>query len=143
YACLSGSGFYNRAEGFRYVYALANAGGTDSATLYDSAGNDTLMGKPEYTFMYGANFHNCAEGFQFVRAHATAGGTDRAYLNDSAGDDRLNAADDLAQLIYGDGRSVSVYDFTWVQAVSSRGGTDTKQVETIDFVLQTPGSWID
>ena len=37
---LYGDGFFNQAEGFRYVYAYATAGGTDKAYLYDSAGND-------------------------------------------------------------------------------------------------------
>jgi subtilisin-like proprotein convertase family protein len=189
YAKLYGDGFYNGAEAFRYVCAYATAGGTDVARLYDSAGDDTLVATPDYAKLYGDAFYNGAKTFDYVHAYATlggddramlydspgddvfawtpdyakaygdafyyravsfrqvdayagAGGQDRAYLCDSAGDDRLEASAGTAALI-ASGMSAWANDFAWVTAISSEGGADTKHVESIDFLLETQGSWTD
>jgi hypothetical protein len=35
------------------------------------------------------------------------------------------------------------YDFTWVRATCSAGGTDTKHEEAHEYLLETVGPWID
>jgi len=39
----------NQAAGFQAVYAIAGAGGNDTAYLYDSAGNDQFVGTSTYS----------------------------------------------------------------------------------------------
>jgi len=143
YSVLFGASFYNYVAGFDSVYAYATAGGTDRASLFDSAGDDTFVGKSTYSTLFGTNFLNYAAGFDTVYAYANAGGNDSANLYDSAGNDRLIARNNLAQILYGDGSSISLYDFNWVAARATAGGSDTKDVDPIDYVLQTQGVWTD
>ena len=56
-------------------------------------------------------------------------------------DDYLEATGSRATLSYA-ASSVSVSEFTWVGATSS-SGSDTKVVETIDFILELLGAWMD
>ncbi len=111
--------------------------------MYDSAGNDRLYASSTLTALYGDSFYNLAKGFRRVHAYATAGGNDVARMYDSAGNDQLVASGNSAEFLYADGKSVSVEDFTWVEASASNGGTDTKDVEPVDYVLQTSGDWLD
>jgi len=83
-----------------------------------------------------------ARGFDRVNAYATAGGYDQAYLYDSALDDFLEATGSSATLNYASS-SVSISDFSWVQAKSSAGGADSKSVDLIDYVLHLLGAWED
>jgi hypothetical protein len=142
YAVLFGAGFSNRADGFRYVSANSDAGGMDVANLHGSAGDETITGTYEYTRLQGGATHIMARAFEqtFLR---TGGGQDKATLYDSPGDDRLAAAADWATLSYLD-RFVRLSELTSlarVTAISSRGGSDTKHVDAIDYVLETIGPW--
>ena len=51
-------------------------------------------------------------------------------------------AGDWARLS-GSGWSVWVSQFDFVRADSSNGGTDTKDVEAVDFLMVTDGAWSD
>ena len=137
---LYGDAFYNRAVSFRYVHAYATAGGADVARLYDSPGDDTFISRATSAKLFGDGFYNRAVSFPRVYAYATGGGVDRAKLYDSAGDDCLEASGNRARLS-GDDLLACVYDFSWVRAISSQGGDDTKHVESVDYLLQTRGSW--
>ncbi|NQT16580.1 MAG: hypothetical protein HQ582_27725, partial [Planctomycetes bacterium] len=95
-----------------------------------------------YAKLFGDGFYNRAVSFPRVYAYATGGGADRAKLYDSAGDDHLEASGNRARLS-GDDLLACVYDFSWVRAISSQGGDDTKHVESVDYVLQTQGFWAD
>jgi subtilisin-like proprotein convertase family protein len=141
-ARLYGDGFYNRARSFRYVHAYATAGAGDVARLYDSAGDDVFVARPEESKLYGSGFYNRTVGFRYVHAYAGAGGYDRANLYDSAGDDHLDASGDTAAL-FSDDLSLWAHGFDWISAISSWGGSDTKHVESIDYVLQLQGPWVD
>ena len=125
---------------FRYVHAYATAGGADVARLYDSPGDDTFISRATSAKLFGDGFYNRAVSFPRVYAYATGGGVDRAKLYDSAGDDCLEASGNRARLS-GDDLLACVYDFSWVRAISSQGGDDTKHVESVDYLLQTRGSW--
>ena len=70
------------------------------------------------------------------------GGNDRAYLYDSALDDYLEATGSSARLHYA-ASSVSASDFEGVWAISEAGGNDTKSVQTIDYILELLGLWLD
>jgi len=142
YGILYGDGFFNRAVSFGHVHAFATAGGSDVAKLCDSAGDDVFIGTPDYGILYGDGFSNRAVWFRYVYACASAGGYDRADLYDSAGDDHLEASANMAGLS-GDDFFRWAYDFAWMRAISSQGGSDTKHVESVDYLLQTEGPWMD
>ena len=84
----------------------------------------------------------CTVGAESVNAYATEGGYDEAHLHDSSGDDQLEAAGSWATLS-GGGVSILAEAFEWLKAISSEGGTDTKDVSTLDYVLETEGPWLD
>jgi len=147
-AAMQGSGYFNGYVGFDTVRAHATGGGNDRANLFDSAGDDYLVSSPSYSQLSGAGYLLRAEQFDVVGVFCKAGGDDTADIYDSAGDDVLTAYGRLAALQgsgyfngYVDYR-VLVVDYSWVEAVSSRGGHDTKHVEAIDYVLQTTGPWV-
>ena len=77
----------NVAAGFKTVTGSATAGGSDTAYLYDTAGNDVFVSTAAYSYLQGGGLTNVAAGFRTVLASATAGGTDVAYLYDTAGND--------------------------------------------------------
>src|SRR5262249_17940198 len=75
------------------VQVAGGGGAGDRAYMYDSSGNDTFTGRPEYSFLSGAGFNNYVSGFGHVYAYATSGDAggvgDRVNLYDSAGNDTL------------------------------------------------------
>ncbi|HLA86189.1 MAG TPA: proprotein convertase P-domain-containing protein, partial [Thermoguttaceae bacterium] len=142
-AYMEGTNYLNYAAGFRQTYAYATAGGNDVAKLYGSSGKDTFIGTPTTASLSGANYLNQAAGFRQTYAYAGAGGADVAKLQDSAGNDCLTANKRWAQLAYGDGKTMFIRDFAWVEARATAGGKNTKDIDPVDYVLQTQGSWIN
>ncbi len=69
------------------------------------------------------------------------GGYDTAVLHDSALDDALRAEFNSASLA-NDQLTCDVRDFSFVEARSEAGGTNSKSIaKTVDFVLRTLGPW--
>ncbi len=107
YSTLAGTGYYNYAGSFDKVYGYATAGDAggvgDRANLYDSAGNDTFIGRPTYGILSGVNFYNYAGSFDKVSAYATAGDAggvgDQAYLYDSAGNDTFTGRSTFSSMV--------------------------------------------
>ena len=83
-----------------------------------------------------------AKLFENVYGRAIKGGNDQAFLYDSGNDDHLVASGRSARLLY-DQTWVEALSFAWTQARTSSGGYDTKHEDSIDFVLQTAGPWMD
>ncbi len=99
YAYLSGTGFFNYAEGFGTVLTYStNTSSFDRAYLYDSAGDDVFTGTTAHGVMRGTNFVNLVAGFDEVIADSRSGGTDIARLYDSAGNDVFVATPTAASL---------------------------------------------
>ena len=144
YSLLKGSGFYNLVQGFGRVSAYATAGDAggagDQASLYDSAGNDTFVGRPEYGLMKGTGYYNYAQWFDKVYAYATAGGTDLANLYDGIGNDTLYARANEGWL---QGSNYYNYfkGFGTVNAYANAGGNDTLNVRSVTFTFNRYGTW--
>jgi subtilisin family serine protease len=100
---------------------VVNGGGSDTARLFDSAGDDVLVSRPESSTLSGRGFSNTVAGFQRVYAYATAGGNDVARLYDSAGDDRLVARPQYS-VLSGNGFYNYAWGFDRVQAYATAGG---------------------
>ena len=77
--------------GYKHVYAYSDNGGTDSATLVGSSGNDKYYGLEEYLSLEGLGFKNVVYGFASVTDDITTnpGGFDQAYFYDSSGSDQF------------------------------------------------------
>ncbi len=141
-AVFSGETFFARAKYFDQVNAHATRGGYDVAKLFDSAGDDTFTGTASESVLSGSRFSNRVESFEGVYAYAINGGEDSAQLFDSVGNDYFEAVDRCARMDYGDS-FVSALDFSWVNAVAALGGHDTRDIHSIDFILETPGAlWL-
>jgi hypothetical protein len=119
------------------VHAYAKYGGTDTARMYDTPGDDTMIAKPDWTKLYSNDpadpYFVRAKHFEHVHGHSTAGGTDTAYLYDSPGNDRFVSDGALSQML-GDEYSLGAEGFEQVHAYHLAGGDDTAEVH--DAVLE-------
>ena len=145
YGKLTGAAFYIVAYSFDSVVAYANNGGTDTAKLVGSTGDDTYTSNTVYSTMVGSGYNVRAQYFDQVLGQAVAGGNDKAYLADAPGDYTLLASGNSAKIsANAPGTWITeAMDFAWVQATaSSGGGTHTKIVNPISYVLQLLGPWV-
>ncbi len=119
------------------------AGGSDTAKLYDSAGNDTFTASPgEGQIDYASGTTISVENFEAIHSYATAGGTDTAYLSDSTGNDTLyGSATETA--LYGSGYYNRAKSFESVTSYATAGGTDTGNLYdgTTDDNFTTQDGW--
>jgi hypothetical protein len=139
-----GGGFANSATGFATNVAYSTNGGSDTASFYDSPGNDTFVAYGDYngagkTFAelsgtYGGGYADSANGFATNVAYAVNGGSDTASFYDSPGNDTFSAyADYLASGkeyasmtgAYGGGFANSASGFSTMDGYSTNGGSDT------------------
>src|SRR5262249_41662837 len=113
----------SQAVSFPNVQSVTVAGGPgDRAFLYDSPGNDTLVGAPTYVSLSGPGYSSTVTGFAQVTTTATTG-ADQALLLDGSGDDvfRSTAA---SSYLEGSGFLNTVTGFAQVSAAAGAGGTD-------------------
>ncbi|NQT39201.1 MAG: proprotein convertase P-domain-containing protein, partial [Planctomycetes bacterium] len=88
---LPGEAFSAQADNFRYVHGYSRAGGTDTAELYGTVGNDTVVTRQTDAKIMGAEHFGRAWYFDAVTVQG-GGGNDLAVLFDSAGQDILRAS---------------------------------------------------
>ncbi len=88
---LPGESFAVQANDFRYVHGFSTAGGTDTAKLYGTAGEDTVVTRPTDAKLAGAEHFGRAWYFDAATMYGGGGG-DRAVLYDSASQDVLRAS---------------------------------------------------
>jgi hypothetical protein len=93
YGMLSGATYRNRANGFAEVFAFAGVGGTDTAALYDSSGNDYFWGQAadavlsDGTLDASGNlakpttYYNRVSGFGSATVDGSAGGTNNRKIS--------------------------------------------------------------
>lgn len=113
------------AGGYSSVIVTAS-GGTDTAYLYDSAGNDTFTGSSATSVLVTSLNRYEVSLFDSVFV-LMAGGTDSATLNDSSGNDTLaGTVDNL--LLSGAAYSINVLRADSIEVNATSGGTDTASV---------------
>ncbi len=144
YGKLTGANFYVVAHRFDSLVAYANNGGTDTATMVGSSGDDTFTSNTVYSIMSGSGYSMRAQYFDEVLGQAGSGGSDRAYLADAPGDYTLLATGNSAKISENAGPWwTEALNFAWVEATaSSGGGTHTKVVNPISYILQLMGPWV-
>jgi hypothetical protein len=116
YAYVNGNGgaFYNYVKNFDHVTAnVAVGGGTDSATLYDSPGDDTLnAGEAQAVLDHYAtatpDSNLTAIGFPNVSVYALFGGDDTATLTGSSGNDKFTGRETYGRM---KGNSIAFINF--------------------------------
>ncbi len=123
---LSTNDFEIELRGFENI-AFDGGGGRDRATLYDSAGDDTLRSNADTTTLSGVGFQFEVTNIPRVYVHATTGGDDRAFLNDSTDDDSLAVRPQFTSFRSDDNFRLA-YGFETVYAYSNAGGTDTAKI---------------
>lgn len=139
----------NRAQGFSGIHAFADEAASNVAYLTDSAGDDTLIGRPAEVKLYNnqdgqTNFFLRAAGFDVVYATASMGGEDWATLDDSSAADVFSAESDWAAMAAANlAYSQRYTGFGHVTARSkTKGDDDAVQTTTgILFDLALEGDW--
>ena len=94
----AGPGYNVDWAGIEIVYTYGQ-GGIDSASLYDSAGNDTFGANPNYAYLQTPSTIKWAVGFDVVYGYSVVGGSDAAFLFDSAGSETLGTNPDYGYLL--------------------------------------------
>jgi subtilisin family serine protease len=125
-ATLTGSGFTYTALGVESV-TMNTGGGSDTANFYDTAGDDRLVAKPNFTYLSGNNFYHRATGFANVYGYATAGGNDISELYDTAGSDQFKGKPTFSTFT-GANMYRYVQGFDYVYAYSFAGGNDVAEL---------------
>ncbi len=120
-ATLSSGTYSLQANGFRYVLA-ASSGGGDTATLQDSAGNDTFDAYPTYAQEYAGTYLVRATGFAKVDGQSRQG-ADLARLYGSSQADTFTASSTSGHLT-GTGFDSGAENFRYCLAYAN-GGSDT------------------
>jgi hypothetical protein len=132
YVTGNGGAFVNFVKDFANVIADASTGGgSDTAVLVDSNGNDRLdAGKSSVVLDFNASGPSdpniTATGFPSVSVYAMKGGDDTAYFTGSSGDDRFTGRDTYGKMKWNSAAS-SAYasGFDYVEAdLTGSGGTD-------------------
>ena len=123
-ATMIGSGIRNSAHGFDAIAAFARLGGTNSAVVRDSAGNDAFVADAQSrtAALRGTGYSLDFSGFEDVTVTASSG-HDTAQLRDSSGHDTFTAEPTYASM-RGSGYYHYVRNFDNVVAESREGGLD-------------------
>ena len=100
-----------------------SVGGHDTATLYDSVGDDLFEAGPDLATLSGASYSVSVSGVENVQAYAFAGGVDTAKLYDSPGDDTFVSTDNFGKL-YGEGFFLRAKSFDFIHGYAKAGGND-------------------
>lgn len=101
-------------------------GGSDTAVLCTSAGDDTAVVRANSATLTGPNYTLTAQAVRDIIV-INPGGTDTAQLVGSAGDDRFDGHADYAEM-YGLGFYYRVEGFAFVQAYGGAGGNDSARL---------------
>lgn len=155
YARMAYNGAMNhfvRAGGFRYVTAYSTAGGNDQAILYGmAAAADKLWASlgAQYALRYNSSYYHRVNRFETLVAFGDPGEADTAYIFDSPGDDQLRAdgaTNPWKATVASVDQVIETWDFSYVRAHSSAGGSDTRDVKNralLAFLLDDTGAWVD
>ena len=148
------------ATGFSTNLAYStNGSSNDTASFYDSPGNDTFYGYADYNNggqqlggMYGSytlsngttlSYTSSASGFGTVVGEAVNGGTDTADLFGSSGQNTLNAQATIA-LLYGNNYyNDQAMGFATVNVFGAADGVNTyvKGPNPLTYQLKFSGTW--
>ena len=128
-------------SGIEDLLAYATRGGTDSAVLHGSEGNDKFKSYEEYVRLRAVDCHYTlrAKKFDTIVGDSGSGGKDQAVFNGSSGNDTFTylGGDDSAR-IEGQGRDHTATGFNSVVAYSGGGQNDvayfTDTPETNDIL---------
>jgi hypothetical protein len=105
--------------------AFQGGGGSDTVSLYDSAGNDTLTaGRGAASLTDGGNFLISTSGAAKIQVYAYAGGIDVAALTDTSDVDYFIGTSDYSKIV-GGGFFVRTSMFETINATSAAGGADS------------------
>jgi hypothetical protein len=140
-AGMFGTGYSNSAKGFLTNAGYSTNGGSDTASFFDSPGNDTFYSYADYNGTgkqlsgmlgsYGGGYSNSASGFATNKGYSTNGGSDTAVFFDSTGNDvfsaygNYNGTGKQYATMTGTGYANSATGFATDQGESVNGGSDT------------------
>ena len=116
------------ANDFATVYGYATSGGTDTASLTGSTGDDVFYSREIYSILRdaaGTAYQFYVGAFDTVEAYAGGGAGDTAYLYGSAGNDTLDLSVDSSTMARSGSSTAVANEFAAVNGYAVAGGTDT------------------
>jgi subtilisin family serine protease len=113
--------------GFDDIRVDASQGGSDTAVLFDSPGDDLLIMEPEYTSLQNAGGRQYVGGFELVRA-SSSGGNDLVRMYDSAGNDTAIVRSTTA-IVMGAGFRNDATNFGTIEIYLRAGGSDQARLQ--------------
>ncbi|QDU89407.1 Subtilisin NAT precursor [Pirellulimonas nuda] len=136
---MSGPGYANRAYSFVATHGFADST-SDTALMYDSAGSDFYRAYSDRAIMSGTLYNNRATGFARVTGYASTG-YDQAYLHDSAGNDLGTVRSWGGAIDHASGGHIEARGFDLMLLYGLEGGTNTLDLEAVDYVFAQIGLW--
>ncbi len=137
-ASMVGNRFSNRVHQFRYVAAYAYESGSDSAYVYGTDSDETLLLRSDQMRLYSTDTDYRITQFDRYFA-STGGGNDVAYLFADGKENRLLASDTAIQLV--NDIVADLYGINQVYASATGTGQHDAEVSAVDLLLQLIGSW--
>ncbi len=116
------------ANDFATLYGFATSGGTDTASLTGSTGNDVFYSRESYSILRDAAssaYQFYVGDFSTVEAHGNGGAGDIAYLYGSTSDDTLELTVGSSSMTRAGSTTAVATDFANVNGYAVAGGTDT------------------
>lgn len=110
--------FLHYLVGFSQI-TLNSGGGSDTASMYDSAGDDIFTSTVSQSRLSGGGFQNIVSGFSRVYAFQYFGGRDTATLDGSAGNDSFYGAPAYSVMTSG----TNLRQVTGFSSISANGGS--------------------
>ncbi len=127
------------ARAFSEVEAVAQNGGSDSAKLYDSSGDDLYLASNGSSYLTGNGFANSVSGFGRTIARASTG-RDVAHFLDATTLDALSGRGSEIGL-RGPTRDQLAIGFDEVLAQTVSGESAKLDTANIDLALSSNGEW--
>jgi hypothetical protein len=149
----SGGGYSNSARGFAANVGFSTNGGSDTATFFDTLGDDTFNAYANYqgsgntfanmTGSFGGEYANSANGF-VTSVGVSSGGSDTANLYDSTDNDTFYTDLAIASL-YGNRGTFAeqALGFKTVNASGAQGGINSRSIgpDPLRYQLNLLGAW--
>lgn len=121
-----------KVSGFERVNAVAERGGNDQVSFYDSEDDDLFVAREGFAYLAGDHFTNHAKGFDRIDAYHRNGGDDEARLFGSDGNDSLHATPDQLVFQVGNTKQVS-HSFPRTRAYGQEGQDSAQFHGTVDM----------
>lgn len=139
---MSASNYFYEVQGYEAVNGNAGAGGTDTATASDSAGNDYFLNIPSSSYVVrGDGSRVSLFNFLSVDFNSTWGGTDTAEFRSLQTVDAVFGFDAWVRVDRNNGKTTQANGIANVIAESLAAPGPWLNLTSLDYQFTQPGTW--